>query len=123
VANVRSRNGDNEQCDVKKQKIMIVVGIKKPRIFEQTKHFTMKEIADKVSIDDQNEIDNLLKKIRKDARGRFMYNKKDALAILPFFNKYIDAKVGKNIFGCGGCVNKIMNKMFELQKEWRNLTK
>jgi len=102
---------------------MIVAGIKKPRIFEKTKHFTMKEIADQVSLEDQMKIDSVLKKIKKDARGRYMYNKKDALAALPFFNKYIDAKVGKNIFGCGGCVVKVMNKMFELQKQWRNRTK
>ena len=83
----------------------------------------MKDIAEQVSIEDMNAIDIALSKIKKDARGRFMYSKHDALALLPFFNKYIDPKVGKNIFGCGGCVDKVMNKMFQLQKEWQNLTK
>lgn len=100
---------------------MFIGSIKKDIIFEELKNQSMKDVAEKVSHEDKMSIDDAMKKIRKDARGRFMYNKQDALALLPFFNKYIDAKVGKNIFGCGGCVTNVLKKMRELQSFWSHV--
>lgn len=121
MVNVRSANGNNKQQLVKKRNLMFIGSIKKERIFEELKKNNMKDIAEKVSHEDQMSIDDAMKKIRKDARGRFMYNKQDALALLPFFNKYIDSKVGKNIFGCGGCVTNVLNKMVELKSHWSHV--
>tara|TARA_R100000734_G_scaffold19138_1_gene18450 strand:+ start:18429 stop:18734 length:306 start_codon:yes stop_codon:yes gene_type:complete len=101
----------------------MIAGIKKHRKFEKTKLSPMEEIAEKVTLEDQIELQTLMTKIRKDARGRFMYSQKDALALLPLFNKYIDSKVGKNIFGCGGCVTKVLQKMQQLNQLCRNQTK
>jgi len=81
-----------------------------------------KRLADKFSIDDRNAVDIILSKIKPDARGRLMYHRSDAMDLLDYFRKYIDPDVPDNIFGCGGCANKIINQMKKIQKEWLNLT-
>ncbi len=81
-----------------------------------------KRLAEKFSIDDSNEVDIILSRIRKDARGRYMYNRDDARLLLKYFRKYIDPDVPDNIFGCGGCATKIIVQMFKIQKEWLNPT-
>tara|TARA_R110000751_G_scaffold220154_2_gene322840 strand:+ start:322 stop:642 length:321 start_codon:yes stop_codon:yes gene_type:complete len=82
----------------------------------------LKEIAENISLDDKIQIEKFLQKISKDARGRFNYNRGDATNLLPFFQKYVDPNVKGNIFGCGGCVVKMLNTMFELKKEWQSQT-
>jgi len=81
-----------------------------------------KRLAERFSIDDRNEVDIILSKIKPDARGRLMYQRNDAMDLLQYFRKHIDPDVPDNIFGCGGCATKIINQMFNIQKEWLNLT-
>lgn len=81
-----------------------------------------KRLAERFSIDDRNDVDIILNRIRKDARGRYMYNRSDAMELLIYFRRYIDPDVPDNIFGCGGCATKIITQMFKIQKEWLNPT-
>mgnify|MGYP003626081635 CR=1 FL=1 len=77
-------------------------------------------LAERFSIDDRNQVDIILKRFRKDARGNLSYVKKDALELLTYFQKYIDPDVSNNIFGCGGCAKKIINQMQLIAKQWQN---
>ncbi len=81
-----------------------------------------KRLAERFSIDDRNDVDIILNRIRKDARGRYMYNRSDAMELLIYFRRYIDPDVPDNIFGCGGCATKIITQMFKIQNEWLNPT-
>ena len=101
---------------------MVIPIFKKNTIIENKTKQQMKDIAEKIPLEDKIQIDNILNKIKKDARGRIVYTRNDATAVLVYFQKYIDPKVKGNIFGCGGCAQKMLNTMFNLQKEWQNQT-
>jgi hypothetical protein len=80
-------------------------------------------IAEKIDLEDKLKIEGLVSQCKKDARGRIQYNRSVAQELLPYFQKYVDPNVKGNIFGCGGCVSKMMNLFFELKKYWLNPTK
>lgn len=101
---------------------MVIPIFKKSKFDETQGNKTMKDIAENVSIDDRNDIDIILKKFGRDARGNLLWSRQNARLILPYFQKYIDPNIKDNIFGCGGCATKVINKMFRLQREWQNPT-
>lgn len=80
-------------------------------------------IAEKINLEDKIKIETLISSCKKDARGRLNYNRDTARQLLPYFQQYVDPNVKGNIFGCGGCVSKMMNLFYELKKYWQNPTK
>ena len=87
---------------------------------QKTTTMDVTQIAEDISLDDKIEIQKHLTKISKDARGRLNYTRSDATRLLPYFQKYIDKNVKGNIFGCGGCVTKMLNTMLKIGKQWQN---
>jgi len=104
------------------------LNIDKQKVYKKRKQKTnaemaeIPEIAEQITLEDKIEIQRHLTNISRDARGRLNYRRGDASNLLPYFQKYVDSNVKGNIFGCGGCVNKMLDTMLKIGKQWRNPT-
>ena len=83
------------------------------------------EIATEISKKDKEEISRIMKLFirHRDIRGNWIIPRKHGLEMLPYFQKYVDAKVTTNIFGCGGCAKQMVDFMFNIYKVWQNPTR
>jgi hypothetical protein len=83
------------------------------------------EIANKISVEDKKEIKRLMQMFNKhrDARGRWQVPKNTGLELFAYFKKYVDPKASPNLFGCGGCAQKMVTFMADINKIWQNQTK
>jgi len=82
------------------------------------------EIANTISGEDKEEIQRLMLLFKKhrDARGRWKVPQKTGLELFAYFKKYVDPKASPNLFGCGGCAQKMVTYMADINKIWQNQT-
>lgn len=83
------------------------------------------EIANQINHEDKQDIKRLMKLFNKnrDARGRWNVPKNYGLELFAYFKKYVDPKATPNLFGCGGCAQKMVTFMADINKIWQNQTK
>ena len=102
----------------------MTIPIFKKTIFEKMGNKRTTEIANKITIKDQNDIVRLMKlfNAHRDARGRWNVPQKHGKELLVYFKKYVDPNATTRLFGCGGCAQKMVDYMFEIYKVWQNQT-
>ena len=103
----------------------MTIPIYKKAKFEKMGIKKQTEIANKITIKDREDIQRLMSLFsqHRDARGRWTINEKYGHELFVYFKKYVDTNAKLNLFGCGGCAQKMVNYMFGINKIWQNQIK
>lgn len=103
----------------------MTIPIEKKTIFDKMGKNKHIEIAESISPKDKKDIQRIMNLFNdnRDARGRWSVNEKIGKELLVYFKKYVDSKASSNLFGCGGCAQKMVSYMNLINDTWRNQTK
>ncbi len=106
----------------------MTIPITKKTIFDKmgkNKHIEIADYISENSVEDKKEIQRIMKLFEqhRDARGRWQVDQKVGNQLLVYFRKYVDGNASSNLFGCGGCAQKMVSYMHTINNVWRNQTK
>tara|TARA_B100001094_G_scaffold333070_1_gene408307 strand:- start:1892 stop:2212 length:321 start_codon:yes stop_codon:yes gene_type:complete len=106
----------------------MTIPITKKTIFDKmgtNKHIEIAKRIQDNAPDDKKEIQRIMKLFARsrDARGRWSVNESVGRELLVYFRKYVDGTASNNLFGCGGCAQKMVSYMNQINNVWRNQIK